>query len=247
MVQVLHTFTPPGPSGHGRVERCPHDQRRRSEGMLLTQVAQALKESDVAWEIVLAETPQYPQGGCEQGPQARGAMLVHVTTGVCLLRLLDALVERALQRPRAAGGGGGEPTPGVDGAVGGLLHGLHGKIARRLAADRPLTTDPGAERGPVCVVVAPPGLAFLPTATGAAPHRLRATAWRLSLVAGSMGEVSGCPRALQPPIGVVGAGGIPAPPAPAIPGPPLDAPLAGHPPRRTRETEEKRRPHPGRQ
>jgi len=161
--------------------------------------------------------------------------------------MIDELVEIALQRPIAAGGVGVESTPGLDGEVGGLLHGLHGKIARRLDDDRPLTTDPGDDRGPVFVVVAPTGLAFLPTATCAAPQRLLATALRLSLVAGSMVEVIGFHRALQPTIGFVGDGGIPEPPAPAITGPTMDAQLAGNPPRRTRETEEKRRQHPVRQ
>src|SRR5262249_44910757 len=143
-------------------------------------------EAHISWEVVLADTPKDPQVGFEQGKQALGAILVHVTTGVFLLRMIDELVQIALQRPIAAGGVGVEPTPGLDGEVCSLLHGLHGKIARRLDDDRPLTTDPGDDRGPVFVVVAPPGLAFLTTATCAAPQRLRATALCLSLVAGSM-------------------------------------------------------------
>src|SRR5919108_4319149 len=244
MVQVLHKFTPPGPGGHGRVSRCPQDQLRLSEGILLTNVAQELKELDVPWEVELADTPKDPQVGFEQGQQALGSILVHVTTGIFLLRMIDELVEIALQRPIAAGGVGVEPTPGLDGAVGGLLHSLHGKIARRLDDDRPLATDPGDDRGPVFVVVAPTGLAFLPTATCAAPQRLLATALRLSLVAGSMVEVIGFHRALQPTIGFVGDGGIPEPPAPAITGPTMDPQLSGNTPRRTRETEQKRRQNP---
>jgi hypothetical protein len=45
----------------------------------------------------------------------------------------------------------------------------------------------------------------------------------------------------------IGEGHIPEPPAPAVAGPTMDAQLAGNPPRRTRETEEKRRQNPVRQ
>src|SRR5467141_2413948 len=98
----------------------------------MPKVPQELKEAHVSWEVGFAETPKDPQIGLEQGKQALGSILVHVTTGVFLLRMIDVLVERALQRPIAAGRVRVEPTPSLDGAVCGLLHGLHGKIARRL-------------------------------------------------------------------------------------------------------------------
>jgi len=48
-------------------------------------------------------------------------------------------------------------------------------------------------------------------------------------------------------IGLVGDSSIPEPPAPAITGPAMDAQLSGNTPRRTRETEQKRRQNPVRQ
>src|SRR5215468_9429580 len=44
--------------------------------------------------------------------------------------------------------------------------------------------------------------------------------------------------------GFRGEGRIPEPPAPAVAGPTIDTQLSGNPPRRTRETEEKRRQNP---
>src|SRR5499433_399749 len=247
MVQVLHKFTPPGPGGHGRVERCPQDQLRLSEGILLTKVAQELKEAHVSWEVVLADTPKDPQVGFEQGKQALGAILVHVTTGVFLLRMIDELVQIALQRPIAAGGVGVEPTPGLDGAVGGLLDRLDREIARRLDDDRPLAADPGNNRRPVFIVMPPARLTLLAATTCPTAKKLFPTLLGLPLVAGGVIEVIRFHRPLQPAIGFVGHGGIPEPPAPAITGPTMDAQLAGNTPRRTRETEEKRRQNPVRQ
>ena len=53
--------------------------------------------------------------------------------------------------------------------------------------------------------------------------------------------------ACQVAIGLVGDGSIPEPPAPAITGPAVDAQFSGNTPRRTRETEQKRRQNPVRQ
>src|SRR5262249_35798427 len=149
-----------------------------------------------------------------------------------------------LERPIAAGRVGVEPTARLHRKVSGLLHRLDREIAGRLDDDRPLTTDPGDNRGPVFVIMASPGLAFLAAPPRPVSQRLLPALACLALVAGGMVEVIGVHRARQPTIGFVGDGGIPEPPAPAITGPTMDAQLAGHPPRRTRETEEKRRQHP---
>src|SRR5215510_984206 len=103
MVQAPNKFTPPGPGGHGRVERCPQDQLRLFEGVLLTKVPQELKESDITRQIELAEATEHAQVGLEQGEQALRAILVHVTTGVLFLGVINELVQVALQRPIAAG------------------------------------------------------------------------------------------------------------------------------------------------
>ena len=66
----------------------------------------------------------------------------------------------------------------------------------------------------------------------------------LPLAARGVVEVIRFHRAFQLAVHLLGESRIPEPPAPAITGPTMDAQLAGNPPRRTRETEEKRRQNP---
>src|SRR5215831_8719963 len=109
--------------------------------------------------------------------------------------MIDELVHVALHRSVAAGRVRIEPTARPDSEVRRFLHRLDREISGRVDDDRPLATDPGDNGRPVFIIMAPPGLAFLPTATCSAPQRLLATACRLPLVAGGVIEVIGfdCP------------------------------------------------------
>ena len=49
MIKTRDEFSLFGPPGNARVERCPQDQLRLFEGVLLTEVAQELKEPDISW------------------------------------------------------------------------------------------------------------------------------------------------------------------------------------------------------
>ena len=124
-------------------------------------------------------------------------MLMDLPAGILLLRVIDIVMHIALQRAIAAGRVRIQPTARVDGEVSGLLHGLHGEIAGRLEDDRPLATDPGDQRGPVFLVVPPPGLALLAAPTRAAAQRLLAAPYGLALVAGGVIEVIGLDRPCQ--------------------------------------------------
>jgi hypothetical protein len=128
----------------------------------------------------------------------------------------------------------------LHGEVSGLLHRFDREIAGRVDDHRSLATDPGDDSGPVFVVMPSTGLALLATSTGAASQRLLATTWRLPFVTGGMVEVIRFHRAFELAVHLIGQGGIAQPPAPAVAGPAMDAQLAGNPPRRTRETEQKR-------
>src|SRR5947209_8126741 len=107
---------------------------------------------------------------------------MHVTTSIFLLRVIDIVMHIALQRPIAAGRIRVQPTAGLDGEISRLLHGLHGEIAGRLDDDSPLATDPGDNRGPVFVIMASTGLAFLAAPPRATSQRLLPALLRLPLV-----------------------------------------------------------------
>jgi hypothetical protein len=171
---------------------------------VLTKVAEELKEPDIPWQIALADPTKHPEVGLEQGEQTLRAILVHVTPGVLFPGVIHEFVHVALERPIAARRVGVEPTARLHGEVSGLLHRLHGEIAGRLKDDRPLPTDPGDNRGPVFVIMAPAGLAFLPTATRAAAQRLLSTAFRLPLVARGVVEVIGFYSPLQLALHLIG-------------------------------------------
>src|SRR5262249_38753240 len=72
-------------------------------------------------------------------------------------------------RPRAAGRVGRQPTARVHRHVHRVLYRLHGAIFGRSEDDRSLATDPGDDRRPVFVIMAPTGLAFLATTTRQRP------------------------------------------------------------------------------
>src|SRR5262245_26063763 len=141
---------------------------------------------------------------------------MHVTARIFLLRVIDELMQVALQRPIATRRVGVEPTARLHRHVGGLLHRLHREIAGRLEDDCSLATDPGDNGGLVFVIMPPTGSALLATTTGAASQRFLATALRLSLLASGVIEVIRFHGALQLPLHLVGQGGIAQPPTPAI-------------------------------
>src|SRR6266566_9855097 len=109
---------------------------------------------------------------------------MHITTRVFLLRMIDGLVLVARQRPIATRRVGVELTACLHRDVGCLLYRLHREIFGRLYNDRPLATDPGDNRWPVFVIMAPTGLALLAATTCPASQVLFASVFRLPLVAG---------------------------------------------------------------
>jgi hypothetical protein len=92
VVKTPDKFSLSGSPGNGGVERCLQDQFGLLTGIVLTKVAQELKEPDVSWEVKLADTPKHPQVGFEQGKQALGPILVHVSMRVFFQRVIDVLV-----------------------------------------------------------------------------------------------------------------------------------------------------------
>src|SRR5512145_3195685 len=184
------------------------DQLGLLERIALTKVPQELKEPHVPRQVRFADAPKHPQVRLEQGEQTLRPILMHVTTGILLLRVIDELMHVAFQRLIAAGGIGIEPTARVHRHVGGLLYGLHREISGRLYNDSALTTDPGYNGWPVFVIMAPAGLAFLTAPTRAAPQRFLPSLLRLPLVASGMVEVIGFHRAFQLAMHLIRQGGI---------------------------------------
>jgi hypothetical protein len=70
------------------------------------KVAQELKEPHVSRQVSFADAPKYPQVRLEQRRQAFRPVLMHVTTRIFLLCMVDILVQVSRQRPIAAGGVG---------------------------------------------------------------------------------------------------------------------------------------------
>src|SRR5215831_6976924 len=169
---------------------------------------------------------------------------MHFPARIFLLRMIDELMEIALQRPIAAGGVRVEPTARVHREVRRLLHRGDGEIAGRLEDDGSLATDPGDDGGPVFVVMPPTGLTLLAASTRAASQRFLPALFRLALVAGSMIQVVGFDRPLQLPLHFVGQRRIPQPPAPPIARPYMHPQLSGNAARGTRQAQEKRRKNP---
>src|SRR5919108_5474543 len=103
------------------------------------KVAQKLKEPDVPRQVELADTAKHAQVGLEQREQTLGPILVHVPTGVFLLRVIYCVMLIARDQPVAAGRVRVELTAGSHGEVGGLLHRLNRKVPGRLDHDATLT------------------------------------------------------------------------------------------------------------
>src|SRR2546425_443272 len=125
------------------------------------KVAQELKEAHIPRQVGFADTPKHPQIGLQQRKEALRPMLMHVPTGIFLLCVIDKVVHIALERTIATGRVRREPTARLDREVGRFLHRLDGKVPRRLDHDTSLAADPRDDGGPILVVMASPGLAFL--------------------------------------------------------------------------------------
>jgi hypothetical protein len=103
--------------------------------------------------------------------------------------MIDERVYVALHGSVAAGGGRIESAPRLDGELGGLLHYLHREIFGRLEDDCPLATDPGDNRGPIFVIMAPTRLALLAAPTRSVSQRILSAAFGLALVPSRVIEV----------------------------------------------------------
>src|SRR5215471_21171603 len=95
---------------------------------------------------------------------------MHLSTRVFLLRMIDKLVQVASHPPVAAGGVCIQPTARSHREVCRLLYRLDREITGRMDHDSSLAADPGDDGGPVFVIMAPSGLAFLPAPTRTAPQ-----------------------------------------------------------------------------
>ena len=143
-------------------------------------------EPNVPWEVALADTPEHPQIGCEQGKQALGPMLMDIPACILFLRMIDERVEIALHGSVAAGGVRREAAPRLDGEVGRRLHRLHREIFGHVDHDGPLATAPGDHRWPIFVVVPPTWFTLLAAPTRAAAQVLFSAVFRLALLTGAL-------------------------------------------------------------
>src|SRR5262249_21750887 len=132
----------------------------------------------------------------------------------------------------------------LDHRVRGLLDRLDREISGRLDHHCPLATDPGDDGRPIFVLMAPTGLALLPTPTRWAPQGLGPSVFGLAFLASRVIELIGFDGPCQLPLHFIGQGSISQPPAPAVAGPDMHPQLSGNAPRRAGETQEKRRQYP---
>src|SRR5262245_8819337 len=146
-------------------------------------------------------------------------------------QLIDELVLVARQRPIATGRVRVERTACLHCNVGSLLDRLHREIFGRLEDDRPVATDPGDNRGPVFVIVPPPGLTLLAATPCAVSQRFLPTLFRLTLLSSDMIELIGFDRAFQLTLHLIRQRGIAQPPAPSITGADMHPHLASDAPR----------------
>src|SRR5262249_607755 len=144
------------------------------------------------------------QRGLEQGKQALRPVLMHLTTGIFLLRMINIVMEIALHSPIAARRVGVEPAARLDRHVRYLLDRLYREIAGRVGDACPLATDPGDKGGAVFVVMAPPGLTLFAAPSCAAAQRLLPALVRLALLPSGVIEVIRFHGALQLAVHLVG-------------------------------------------
>jgi hypothetical protein len=184
-------------------------------------------------------TPRHTRRDGLRHEKRPAAMLLHGTPRVFLLRVRDSVMPRARERPIAAGGIRLQPAARVDGAVRGLLPRRAGAIAGRLADDRALATDPGDAGRSVGVLRAPTGLPWLAAPPRAASHGLFSAVCGLALLAGGVLQRIRRNRVCQLAVHVIGQRSMAPPPTPPSAGPAVEAPLPGHAPRCTGQTQEK--------
>jgi hypothetical protein len=106
--------------------------------IVLTEIAQELKETQVPWQVALADPTKHPQIRLEQGKETLRSVLMHVPTRVFLLRMIHELMHVAFQCSIAAGRVGVEPTTRLHGQAGSLLDRLDREIFGRVEDDLPL-------------------------------------------------------------------------------------------------------------
>jgi len=92
VVQAPDKVTLPCSARDGRVQRRIQDHLRLLERIQLTKVPEKLKESDVPWQVQLADAAKHSEVGLQQGEQALRAILVDVPTRVFLLRMVDKIM-----------------------------------------------------------------------------------------------------------------------------------------------------------
>src|SRR5215475_1209282 len=148
MVETPDKITLSGSAGNGWVQRRIQNHLGLLERRQLMKVAQELEESHIPWQIHFADASKHAQVGLQQGKEALRSVLMHITAGIFLLRVVDMLVEVARERPIAAGRVGIEPTARLDRQVRRLLYRLHREISGRLDDNCPLATDPGDDGRP---------------------------------------------------------------------------------------------------
>src|SRR5262244_2890126 len=148
--------------------------------------------------------------------------------------MINIVMEIALQSPIAARRVGVEPTARLDRHVRCLLDRLYREISGRLDHHCPLATDPGDDGRPIFVIMAPAGLALLPTPTCAAPQGLGPSVFGLAFLASRVIEIIGFDGPCQLPLHFIGQGSIPQPPAPAIARPAMHPQLSRNTSRRAR-------------
>jgi hypothetical protein len=235
------------PTRHGRVSRGRPEQLGLLKHRQLTIVAQKLTEPEVSGQVHVADATQQPQVRLEPRAQALRPVLMHVTTGILRLRMVDERMRLTCQGPIAAGRVGRESTPRVHRDSGGLLYRLHRKISGRLEDDSPLAVDPRDDRGPVFVVVTPSGLAFLAATPWLASPRVLPARLGWSLMAGGVGEVIGVDCPFQLMTELIRPGGMTSPLAPARAGADMDPSRPGHAARCTPQAPQEGAEHPVRQ
>jgi hypothetical protein len=198
--------------------------------VVLTNIAQELKEPGVSRQAAFTHAAKHAQIRLEQRKETLRPLLVHVTPGGLFLGVIDELVDIALQGPIAAGRVHVQSTACLHSNVGRFLYRLHGEIAGRLDDDCALAADPGDDRGPVFVLMAPTGLTLLAATTRATPQVFLPSAFGLSLLASRVIEVIRFHRALHLALHLVGQDHLAEPLAPAIARPAVDAHFPGNAP-----------------
>jgi hypothetical protein len=247
MVPVRDELPLSRPTRNGRVSGRGQDQLGLLTRRQRTKVPQEVAESQLAWQMRLAEAPQHPPAGLAERKQTLGPILVPVPAGILWLRMLDELMPVARHGPVAPGRVRIAPPARTHCDRGGLLPGLHRESSGPLEDDSALATAPRNTRGPGVVIMAPAGLALLALATPPAAPRLLAAPGGVALVAGGVIEGIGRDWPVQLALSFVSQGGLAAPPTPALARADRAPALPGDAPRGTGQTPQQGGPPPMRQ